>query len=155
MEQSPSWEASRFSASQEIPRILWNPKCHYRTHKCPPRILILSQLDSLHTPTTHFLKIHLNIILPSTPGYSKWSLSIRFPRHNSVYTSPIPHSRYMPRSSHCSRFDDPNNIWRGVQSIKLLIMYSSPIHCYNVLLVLKYLPQHLILKHPQLPSFNV
>ena len=26
MEQSPTWEANRFSASQEIPRILWNSK---------------------------------------------------------------------------------------------------------------------------------
>ena len=26
MVQSPSWEANRFSASQEIPRILWNPE---------------------------------------------------------------------------------------------------------------------------------
>ena len=26
MEQSPSWEANRFSASQEVPRPLWNPK---------------------------------------------------------------------------------------------------------------------------------
>ena len=35
MEQSPSWEANWFSASQEIPLILWNPKCHYRIHMCP------------------------------------------------------------------------------------------------------------------------
>ena len=73
MEQSPSWKANRFSASQEISHILWNPKVYYRCHKGPPPVRILSQLDPDHTFTSHFLKIRLNIILPSTPGSLKGS----------------------------------------------------------------------------------
>jgi len=63
MEQSPSGEANRFSVCQEIPRILCNPNIHYRSHKFPPPVRILRQLDPVHTPTPYYLKIHFNIIL--------------------------------------------------------------------------------------------
>jgi len=60
-EQSPSWEAYGFAASQEIPLILWNPKVHYHIHECPPPVPMLSRLNPVHTLTSHFLKFHLNI----------------------------------------------------------------------------------------------
>ena len=35
-------------------------------------------------------------------GLPKWSLSLRFPRQNPVYTSHLPNTRYMPCLSHSS-----------------------------------------------------
>jgi hypothetical protein len=50
MEQSPSWEANQFAASQEIPCILWNLKVLYHIYKCPPPVSIHIQLNPVHTP---------------------------------------------------------------------------------------------------------
>ena len=65
---------------------------------------------STPTPPTYFLKIHLNIILPSTHGSSRWSVSLFSPPKPCI-SSPLPHTYYMPRPSHSSRFDHPNNTW--------------------------------------------
>ena len=113
--QSPSWEANWLAASQEIPRILWNPKVHYSTHKRPPPVPILGQPNPVHIPTSHLLEIHLNIINPSTPRSPQWSLSIRFPHQHPIRPPLLTHTRHMPSPSHSSRFYHPQNIGWGVQ----------------------------------------
>ena len=100
------------------------------------------------TPQMHFQKNHLNIIIPSMPGSSKWSLYLRFSHQNPVCTYPLPPMCYMLHPSHSSQSDHLNNIWWGVSCSLRSFLHS----CYLVPLRPKYSPQHPMLKHPQ-PTF--
>jgi hypothetical protein len=81
-----------FAANQEIPRILWNPKFLYRTHKCPPPIPILNQLHPVPTPpptswtSILILSSHLRLGLPNglfPSGFPTNTLCTRV-AHNTI-----------------------------------------------------------------------
>jgi hypothetical protein len=119
MEQSSSWEVNQFADSQEIPRIVWDPKFITAfTSACHLSLSWARLIQSIPPHPTSWR----SILILSSPGSPKWSLTLRFPHQNPVYASPLPHPRYMPCLSRSSRLDHPSNIWWAVQIIKLLIM---------------------------------
>jgi hypothetical protein len=144
MEHSPSWEANRFAAGQEIPRILWNPKVHYYIHKCPPPVSILSQLNPVNTPTSCswrsilILSSHLRLGLLSGLFPSGFS--------NNLLCTPLPYPIRDTCPSHLILFDfvtrkilgEEYRSWSwsllNIFIVILLLLSSSSvyIHCLTV-----------------------
>ena len=78
------------AAGQEIPRILWNPKAHYRIHKCPPAVPILSQLHPVPKTPSYFLKVCLKVIPHLRLGLTNGLLSSGFPTRTLCTPLPSP-----------------------------------------------------------------
>ena len=68
MEQSPSWEANRFSASQVIPPNLWKPKVHYRNHKFPLPAPILSLHLVVYSQSWKYVRCFLEQAVKAQKG---------------------------------------------------------------------------------------
>ena len=90
------------SASQEIPLLLLYSKVPYHIHKSPLPVPILSHSNPIRASPSHFLKIHFNIVLASTPRSSEWSLFLGSPHHKPVCTSHLP--PYVPLLLLCFHF---------------------------------------------------
>jgi len=96
---------------KEYPANLLNQKVHYHIHKCPPPVPILRHIDTVHAPASHFLKIHPNITLPSTPGSCEWSPSPRFPYQKyCIHLCCPPYVLYVPHVS-CFLILSPEKYW--------------------------------------------
>ena len=65
----------------------------------------------------------------STPGSSKWSLSLRFRHQNPVYASPLPHTCYLTHPSHSTRFYHSNYMSDDYRSLSssLFSFLHSPV----------------------------
>jgi hypothetical protein len=82
MELSPSWEANGYSATEEIPNILWNSNVHYHVHRSPTLIPVwakwiqsISPILFLWDQFQYFPLVYASFVLVVYSGFPSTSLS--------------------------------------------------------------------------------
>jgi hypothetical protein len=105
IDQSPSWEAKRPSARQEIYSILWNPMFHDYINRSTTRVPILRQMNPVHAPAANSSKTYFNLIIRYNHS------NVLFPKRFYIFLlSPIC-AICQPIS--LALFHHPNSIWRS------------------------------------------
>jgi hypothetical protein len=95
------FEQLSWSTGHEIPWTLLNPKIYYRVHSILPLVLVLSEINPVHT--THsvscrsvlILSSHLRLGLPSELFPSRFPIK-------PLYSDVLPHTCQIFRPSHSS-----------------------------------------------------
>jgi hypothetical protein len=108
--------------------------CSLLHAQAPTAWSVLSLISAVIASSSRFLKINFNVILPSLPRSSKWSLSLRSPYQNRMCTSPNPYTCHMPHPSHYFGFYPPHNLIKLYKSIFIseltnLSVFSSLVLC--------------------------
>jgi hypothetical protein len=105
--------------------------CHWSLSSA--RYIQTTPSQPISLPSILFLFSHLHLHPPSGLIPSDFPTEI-------LYS--FSHACYMLHSPHLPWFDRPNNIWRSMLVMKLLIMQYSPASCHFLSIRSKYSPQH-------------
>ena len=81
---------TRILSSRETILIIWNSKFHCSVNNKTLLIPVLKQINLVRALSFYSIKIRFNIIFPSTPRSSKFSLSFMLPHHTHLRVCYLP-----------------------------------------------------------------
>ena len=99
MEHGPAWKLTILQLVTKFPTFYGTQSSSL--HSQQPSTCSYPKQDQSNPFPFNWCKIYFNIILPSMPRSSKWSLAFRFPHQNPACMSPLPHICHMPHPPHC------------------------------------------------------
>ena len=110
-----------------VPQLVWKYFAFYGTWRFIIMFSRPCQIHPVYTIPRYFLRICFNIILPSAPGYLKWSLPPKFSHQNPVNTSTVHHMCYMSHSSQSTFYHtDLFNPWSIFLQLPVTLSLLAP-----------------------------